>query len=425
MRKLILATLALCVSGSTAWAYPIDGYPDTGIRRLNFYELAQKGEVDGRKQPAGGLLGLADVKPRLIGSTQAFDFPVDADYAGQITSFLGSDAPNYGITLLDLTDPSAPIYAEHNAGIRNNVGSVGKLLVGLAFFQTLAEIYPNDIEARRQVLITTSIVADEFVKTDHHKVVFWDVESRVFEHRPIHVGDEGSLYDWLDWMLSASSNAAASTIEEQLILLKHFGKEYPVSLERKAEFFSTHNAAALGAIFLATMKSAVVDNGLDPDLIRQGSFFTRTGKARVTGTTSYGNPRELAHLLLRMEQGRLVDEYSSTELKRMLYMTQRRIRYASHPALNDYAVYFKSGSLYSCIPEEGFRCGKYMGNKTNLLASIAIIEGPENSQRYHYLVVVSSNVLRKNSAVAHQTLAMRIHRMIEKRHAQDAPSATE
>jgi hypothetical protein len=109
----------------------------------------------------------------------------------------------------------------------------------------------------------------------------------------------------------------------------------------------------------------------------------------------------------------------------MLYMTQRRIRYASHPALNDYAVYFKSGSLYSCVPEEGFRCGKYMGNKTNLLASIAIIEGPENSQRYHYLVVVSSNVLRKNSAVAHQTLAMRIHRMIEKRHAQSAPTAAE
>jgi hypothetical protein len=35
---------------------------------------------------------------------------------------------------------------------------------------------------------------------------------------------------------------------------------------------------------------------------------------------------------------------------------------------------------------------------------------------YHYLVTVSSNVLRKNSAVAHQTLALRIHRLIEARH---------
>ena len=133
----------------------------------------------------------------------------------------------------------------------------------------------------------------------------------------------------------------------------------------------------------------------------------------------------LVHLLLLMEQGRLVDDYSSTELKRLLYMTQRRIRYASHPALNEYAVYFKSGSLYSCKPEEGFRCRKYMGNKLNLLASLAVVEGPATSLDYHYLVVVSSNVLYVNSAVAHQTLAMRIHRMIEARHraAREAESA--
>jgi len=37
-------------------------------------------------------------------------------------------------------------------------------------------------------------------------------------------------------------------------------------------------------------------------------------------------------------------------------MTQRRIRYASHPALYSYAVYFKSGSLYSCQPEPDFVC---------------------------------------------------------------------
>ena len=165
------------------------------------------------------------------------------------------------------------------------------------------------------------------------------------------------------------------------------------------------------------MNEAVVRNGLDPDLMRQGSFFTRTGKNRVAGTTSYGNPRELVHFLYLLEQGRLVDEYSSTELKRLLYMTQRRIRYASHPALYSYAVYFKSGSLYSCQPEPDFVCKQYQGNKRNQLASLAIVEGPMDSLDYHYLVVVSSNVLYKNSAVEHQTLAMQIHRMIEARHA--------
>jgi hypothetical protein len=62
-----------------------------------------------------------------------------------------------------------------------------------------------------------------------------------------------------------------------------------------------------------------------------------------------------------------------------------------------------------------------MGNDLNLLASIATIEGPVRDPRYFYLVVVTSNVLRKNSAVAHQTLAMRVHRMIEARHEQLVP----
>ncbi len=88
-------------------------------------------------------------------------------------------------------------------------------------------------------------------------------------------------------------------------------------------------------------------------------------------------------LLLRIEQGKLIDEFSSREIKRLLYMTQRRIRYASHPALNDSAVYFKSGSLYSCQPEPGFTCGKYKGNKRNSLASVAIIETAQEGRDLH------------------------------------------
>ena len=136
------------------------------------------------------------------------------------------------------------------------------------------------------------------------------------------------------------------------------------------------------------------------------------------GTSSFGTPRELMKLLLLMERGELVDEFTSRELKRMLYMTQRRIRYISHPALSDSAAYFKSGSLYSCVPEEGFVCRKYQGNKRNTLASVAIIETEKEGRNLHYMAVVISNVLRVNSAVAHQTLALRIHRMIEQRQQQ-------
>ena len=168
---------------------------------------------------------------------------------------------------------------------------------------------------------------------------------------------------------------------------------------------------------LAGLGDALTDSGIDLGSFRQGSFFTRYGKNRVGGITSHGTPGELIKFLLKIEQGELVDEFTSREMKRMIYMTQKRIRYASHPALKHSAVYFKSGSLYSCAVEAGFKCGKYKGNRRNVLASVAIVETEKPGRDLHYLVVVISNVLRENSAVAHQTLAMRIHRMIEKRHA--------
>ena len=155
-------------------------------------------------------------------------------------------------------------------------------------------------------------------------------------------------------------------------------------------------------------------NGLDIEQLRQGSFFTRKGKQLVPGTTSYATPQELMRWLIKLEQGKVVDAFSSREIKRLLYMTQRRIRYASAPALADSAVYFKSGSLYKCKPEPNFKCKKYHGNVTNMLNSVAIIEAPADQRQLYYMVVVMSNVLRKNSAVVHQTLATRVHRMMEK-----------
>jgi len=122
-----------------------------------------------------------------------------------------------------------------------------------------------------------------------------------------------------------------------------------------------------------------------------------------------------------LEQGRLVDDWSSLQIKRLMYMTQRRIRYASSPALNDAAVYFKSGSWYQCKPEEGYTCRKYQGNKRNLMNSVAIVESPAGAPRLFYMVTLTSNVLKKNSAVEHQTFATRLHRLLQG--AQSAPAA--
>ncbi len=416
-------TAALMAGGTsgTASAYPLDGYAETGIRRLEVYRMQATGEIPNRNVPKGAQLPTAAVEPRLIGRDIQFDIgSPDAGLSRQLKAALGAEAPDYGVAVLDLSNPDEPLYFEYNGGVTRNVGSVGKILVGLAWFQILADVYPDDVAARERLLKDTWLTADEFIIADHHEVYFYDPATGQRSYRRIVQGDRGSLYDWLDWMLSASNNSAASTMQKQTMLLKHFGRDYPPSAEEEAAFWAETPAAARKELYLGLMEDVSVRNGIDPSLFRQGSFFTRVGKQRVPGTNSYGNPREILKYLLRIEQGTLVDEWSSRELKRLLYMTQRRIRYASHPALTDYAVYFKSGSLYRCKPEEGFTCGKYMGNDLNLLASIATIEGPVREPRYFYLVAVSSNVLRKNSAVAHQTLALRIHRMIEAHHKEAA-----
>jgi hypothetical protein len=169
---------------------------------------------------------------------------------------------------------------------------------------------------------------------------------------------------------------------------------------------------------LETFFEPITRNGLDLEQLRQASFFTATGNQIVPGAgNSYGTARELMRYLLHMEEGRLVDEWSSREIKRLMYVTERRIRYASAPSLADAAVYFKSGSLYQCALEPGFRCGQYMGNVKNYMNSIAIIEYPAGDRKLHYMVTLISNVLRKNSAADHQALAGRIQKMMLARRA--------
>ena len=399
---------------AVGWSYPLDGYPYTGILRLEGFRLAQQGKVRGIKIPVGAQLNSDQVDLRLRDRRDFTIPPSDPEFTDAVQAYLGKDANNYAVAVLDLSNPDNPKYAEHNGGQRSNAGSVGKILVALAVFQALADIYPEDIEPRLDILRSSVITADQFIQSDHHKVPLWNLGAAKISYRPIRIGDRASLWTYLDWMLSASSNAAASTVIKELMLLSHFRHQYPADEAQSRDFFSRTSKKELKALLFRALLDPITRNGLNLEKLRQGSFFTWKGKQLVPGTTSYATPRELMHLMLRMEQGKLVDDFSSREIKRLIYMTQGRIRYASAPALYNAAVYFKSGSLYKCKPEPDFKCGKYKGNVVNRLASLAIVESPAIERRYQYMVVVMSNVLRKNSAVAHQTLATRIHRLIEK-----------
>ncbi len=416
-----LATCLAVISMSLE-AYPLDSYAVTGIGRLEEARRVQVGELNGVKQPSGALLTRAQVTPRLL-AFKNLELPTpDPKFTAEITQLLGSYADRYALAVLDISDPAQPVYAELNGNVSRNPGSVGKLLVALGVFQALADIYPNEPEKRWQLLRDTPIIADEFVISDSHTVRRWDRQHERLIRRPLRPGDPGSFLENLDWMLSASSNSAAGTVMKHGMLLKALGAAYPPEDAAGKAFFRNTPRGDLSALLAEFIETPVTRNGLDLTQLRQGSFFTHVGKQKVQGKNSYATARELMKFMLRLEQGRIVDEFSSTEIKRLLYSTERRIRYASSPALFDSAVYFKSGSLFGCQPEPGFVCRPYQGNVRNFMNSVAIVEYPSGNRRLHYIVSLMSNVLRRNSAVDHQTLATRLHRLLQARH--PAPTVT-
>lgn len=405
----------LSVWFSGAHAYPVDAFDDTGIARLEGYRLANEGHIPGNRLLPGALMNSDQIRLRLAARPDFRIPPPDADFGRRIRDLLGDAAPDTSVAVLDLSDPSAPLYAEHNAGMLRTPGSVGKVMAAVALLQALADLHPDDIDARRQILRETPVVADRFIRHDSHDVPFWRPEDTRITRRPLREGDTANLWSYLDWMLSASSNAAASMVIREVMLLRRYGTRYPATMDQQSALFRDTPASERSELLLDSLVTPLARNGLDTDRLRQGAFFTSEGKRVVPGTNSVGTVRELLRLMVLMEQGQLVDEWSSLELKRLLYLTQRRIRYASSPALNDAAVYFKSGSFYSCRPEEGFTCAKYQGNVFNLMNSIAIVESPAGEPRFFYLVALTSNVLYRNAAVEHQTFATRLHRMIRDR----------
>lgn len=411
--------LAGALGAALAWlpvstaAWPIDGYPDTGIRRLEEQRLIAAGSLPGSGQPPGGRWPTAEVDIRLTDHPEFTQPPPDPRLGNALRDLLGDQAESYGVAVLDLSNPADPVYAEHRADYRQNVGSVGKLLSVLGFFQALADAWPEDLAAREQLMREGKIVADRFAHGDHHRIRLFDVEARQLERRPMRDGDSGNLWEFLDWTLSVSSNAAAAMTMRDAMLLRRFGPGYPLPQADISPFFDQSTAAEKTRLFQATFWEPVTRHGLSLGQIRQGSFFTREGKRLVNGGgLSYATASSLMQLLVLMEQGRLVDSWSSRAMKRLLYMTERRIRYASSPALAQAAVYFKSGSLYSCREEPGFSCGAYRGNRYNYMNSVAIIEQDVDGRRLHYLVTLISNVLRENSALAHQQLASDIHQLM-------------
>lgn len=410
-RRVGATVLALALAGQVA-AYPLDAAKETGIARLEAFRRAQKVN---KVFPRGVELTSQQVGLRLLDQPGFRIPPADPEFTRELVDLLGADAGGYGVALLDLSDPKRPAYAGYHADHTFQPGSVGKILTALGLLYALSEAFP-DVEDRKRVLRETQVLADEFIRKDEHEVPFWREGERRVTRRPIEEGDSANLWTYLDWMISNSSNAAASVVQREAILIDRYGSDYPPDPEEADDYLGRASPAELSRRVNSTLHASVRASGLDAGRLRQGGFFTKEGKRRAPSPGSYATPRALLDFVVTMEKGQLLDRFTSLEMKRLLYLTDNRVRYAASPALTNAAIYFKSGSLYRCRPEAGYFCEKYHGNLWNFMNSVAIVEMPDRNPPLAYVAVVMSNVLRKNSADEHRDLATLIHAMMEARH---------
>ena len=244
----ILAALSVVVFIGSAQGYPLDGSAYTGIRRLDGYLFSLQTPSGRKNLPSGAELALDQVYPQLTGVSVPIP-PIDPKLTRNIRALLDQYSSAYSIAVLDYSDASSLRYAELNSSRRFVPGSVGKVLVAVAIFQTLAELFPNDIEKREKLLRQSMITANQLVETDSHEVPFWHAEQGRIELRPLRVGDRANLWSYLDWMLSASSNAAASIVMEQLLLLNRYGRYYQPDSPEQAQYLSRSSKAELADAF--------------------------------------------------------------------------------------------------------------------------------------------------------------------------------
>lgn len=366
--------------------------------------------------PSGALRSWKDISLNLrsldTDSLSTF-FNEDAQLQKEISGLFRGLDKSYSLSVIDISDPSKVRYAHRNETLGYQPGSVGKLAVLVAIFTQLEKIYPDSWENRIALLRNKSVASGVWGLTDEHTVPIYNLEKNTLVKRQVIASDIFTLYEWVDHMLSVSNNGAASIVWREAMLMAAFGSSYPDLTEEQAlAYFKETPKKELTDLGNDVVNLPLRALGITTDEWRLGSFFTRGANTYVGDKGgSIGTPLGLMKFLVKLEQGNVVDEASSLEMKRLMYMTDRRIRYAQSPALKEAAVYFKSGSLYKCDRSKGEPCGKYEGNVQNFMNSVIIVEHPDNCK---YMVVLMSNVLRKNSASDHMYLASSIDKVIRK-----------
>ena len=412
MKTYTTLTLLTITTLFLALLYPIDGYDSTGIKRLYRLQKMENDSIDNKRIPNGAYLKLGDIKLNLLSRKQdslATILIEDPEFSRAIARI--TPGGNYSLAVLDITDPDSLKYAAHRENVGYQPGSVGKIAVLNGFFNELAEVYPDNFELRTGLMCNKRVKARYWGTGDHHTVPIYDIEADKLVKRQVVASDEFSLYEWADHMVSVSNNGAASVLYRETMLLDAFGRDYASLTEEKSEnYFVETDRDSLTSQANRVVNQPLRELGITEDDWRLGGMFTRpAGKYVGREGGSIGTPKGLMKFLVALEQGNVIDQESSLEMKRLLYMTDRRIRYARASKLDDAAVYFKSGSFYKCDREKDPNCSDYAGNVFNYMNSVIIVEQPNGKK---YIVCLMTNVLNKNSAGAHMYLAQSIDGVI-------------
>lgn len=413
-KVIILALLILLLPGAT-FKYPYDGYDVSGIRRLLRLQLIMNGTIKENMPLAGAQKSIRDIQLMLMNekgdSLEKFPQP-DPSLQKAINALFPNMDESYALCVIDISPGKALRYASRQPTRGFMPGSVAKLAVVAGLFTELEKLHPQSFAKRQMLMKNRMVRAGKWANFDSHTVPFFDSETQKFHKAVVQESDTFSLYEWADHAISASNNAAASIVWKEAILMYAFGDAYPPSAEQEAAFFKETPKTKLKDMAMAVVNEPLREVGITREEFHLGSMFTRDAKALVPGEGgTRASAQGMMKFLVAMERGKIVDSASSLEIKRLMYSTDRRIRYAASTALDNAAVYFKSGSLYKCQPEEGFECKKYQGNVENNMNSVVIVEQPDGTV---YMVTLMSNVLKKNSANDHFALASQIDKIIRK-----------
>lgn len=415
MKKIAYIALLGCIIisfGFTSY-YPIDGYKNTGIKRLYQIHKMQLDSVPYKRIPFGAYKKLDEIELTLKSRTDSIDelLVEDKDFAKDMGRlFPGS---GYSASILDMSNPEALRYAAFRENVGYQPGSVGKLAVLLAVMDQMAKVCPDSWEDRTMYLRDIRVTARYWGTGDHHTIPVYDIEKDKLVKRQVVASDEFSLYEWLDHMVSVSNNGAASVMYREAMLMAAFGPEYVnLTTDRAEKYFQETPRDSLTNLANSVVNDPLRRLGITEDDWRLGGMFTR-GPNKYVGRKggSIGTPKGLMKFLVQLEQGKVIDEKSSLEMKRLMYSTDRRIRYAKSSRLDSAAVYFKSGSFYKCDRVKNPNCRDYAGNVFNYMNSTIIVEHPNGVK---YIVCLMTNVLNKNSAGSHMYLASKIDDIINR-----------